>query len=191
MRNLDWWQVGANGASTVSILLAARNSVHLWWTGIIGSALFIVVFSNSQLYADASLQVFFIVTSVIGWKAWVRSSGRPERPVTTTRPAVLAAMIAAAIPAVAAYGLVLHRYTDAYAPFVDSFVVGASVVSTYLLMYRRIETWPGWLIVNTVSVPLFASRGLTLTAWLYAAYWCNAWVGWRYWHREEAPPTLG
>jgi nicotinamide mononucleotide transporter len=189
LASLDWWQIGANGASTVSIVLAARNSVHLWWTGIVGSALFIVVFSNSQLYADASLQVFFIATSVIGWKSWMRSAGQPQRPVSSTRPVVMASMIAAAVPAVAVYALILHRYTDAYAPFVDAFVVGASVVSTYLLMYRRIETWPGWLIVNTVSVPLFASRGLTLTAWLYAAYWFNAWLGWRHWRNERVAPT--
>jgi nicotinamide mononucleotide transporter len=69
---------------------------------------------------------------------------------------------------------------------VDSFVVGASVVAQYLLMGRRIETWPGWLIVNTVSVPLFFSRGLTITAWLYVLYWFNAFLGWWHWRKESS-----
>ena len=43
-----------------------------------------------------------------------------------------------------------------------------------------------WLAVNTISVALFASRGLTLTATLYAAYWINAWYGWWRWHRDRA-----
>ncbi len=182
---IDWWEFAANAMNTTSIVLAARNSVHLWWTGIIGSTLFGYVFYRSQLYADSSLQLFFVVTSVIGWKAWVRSKGQPALPVTSTSARQLMLMSAGAIPAVVAYGFLLHRWTDAYAPFVDAVVVGTSVVATFLLMYRRIETWPVWLIVNTVSVPLFWSRGLRITAVLYAIYWVNAWIGWRHWLRER------
>lgn len=50
--------------------------------------------------------------------------------------------------------------------------------------------WHFWLAVNTVSVPLFASRGLWLTAALYAVYWVNAWYGWHAW-RREMQATLG
>jgi nicotinamide mononucleotide transporter len=52
-------------------------------------------------------------------------------------------------------------------------------------MGRRIENWPVWLLVNTVSVPLYASRGLYLTAALYVAYWINALVAWRHWKRSS------
>jgi nicotinamide mononucleotide transporter len=60
-----------------------------------------------------------------------------------------------------------------------------SVIAQVLLMGRRIENWPVWLLVNTISVPLYASRGLYLTAVLYAAYWINALVAWRHWRRER------
>ena len=40
------------------------------------------------------------------------------------------------------------------------------------------------LLVNTVAVPLYASRGLYLTALLYAAYWLNALASWFFWRRE-------
>jgi nicotinamide mononucleotide transporter len=179
-------EVIANLMATVSVLLAARNNVHLWWTGIIGSAVFCWVFADANLYADATLQVFFIVTSVIGWRAWLNDQidASQPLPVSKTRSSTLALMIAGAVPAVLGYAYVLHRYTDAYAPFIDACVLGSSVVATYLLMYRRIETWPVWLLVNTVSVPLFWSRGLQLTAITYGLYWCNAWHGWWKWNNE-------
>ena len=182
---MNRWEIAANVANTASIVLAARNSVHLWWTGIVGCGLFMYVFGSNQLYADASLQVFFIITSLIGWKVWVRTRGLPELPVTKAGPRRIGLLTLAAVPAIAVYGLLLHRYTDAYAPFVDSFVVGASVVAQYLLMGRRIETWPAWLIVNAVSAPLFFSRGLNITAALYAVYWFNALLGWRHWRSES------
>jgi len=78
----------------------------------------------------------------------------------------------------------LQVYTNAYAPFIDSGVLMFSVVAQLLLMGRRLETWPFWLLVNTISVPLYASRGLTLTAVLYAGYWLNALLSWFFWHRQ-------
>jgi nicotinamide mononucleotide transporter len=43
-------EVSANAVNALSILLAARNSVHTWWTGILGCALFGAVFFLSRLY---------------------------------------------------------------------------------------------------------------------------------------------
>ena len=39
-------------------------------------------------------------------------------------------------------------------------------------------------MVNTIAVPLYASRGLTLTAVLYAGFWLNALVALRHWRRQ-------
>ncbi len=83
----------------------------------------------------------------------------------------------------------LHAWTDAYAPFLDSLVLSFSVVAQLLLMRRRLETWPVWLLVNTLAVPLFASRGLFVTAGLYAAYWINALVAWRHWRTQLLAAT--
>ena len=60
-----------------------------------------------------------------------------------------------------------------------------SVVAQCLLMQRKIQTWPVWLLVNTISVGLFVSRGLVIPAALYAAFWFNAWYGWWQWSRQS------
>ncbi len=184
-------EIAANAVTAASILLAARNSVHTWWLGLIGCGLFAAVFASSQLYADATLQGFFIVTSAIGWWQWTHGH-RPgaARPVSRARPRTLLWMSLAAVAVTAGYGSLLHRYTDAFMPFVDSAVLAGSVIAQCLLMQRRIDTWPAWLLVNTLSVPLFAARGLHLTAVLYALYWLNAWHGWWVWrgaHRAARP----
>ena len=187
-------EIAANVVTTLSIWLAARNSRHTWSTGIVGCVLFGVQFYRSQLYADATLQVFFLVTSVIGWWQWrhARVGGAPaERPVTRARASTLAWMALAALAVMLGYGALLHRFTDAYMPYVDAAVLALSVVAQCLLMQRQLENWMFWIAVNTLSVPLFASRGLTLTAVLYAAYWFNAWYGlWRWRGQMRAAATL-
>jgi nicotinamide mononucleotide transporter len=174
-------ELAANAVMTASIVLAGRNSVHTWWTGIAGCALFGVLFADARLYADVALQLFFIATSALGWRQWL--AGREGRALAVSRAprALVAACIAGGIGAALAYGTMLARLTDAYAPFADSAVLSFSVIAQLLLMTRRVETWPFWLAVNSVAVPLFASRGLHLTALLYAAYWVNALVAWRHW----------
>ncbi|QGZ40957.1 nicotinamide riboside transporter PnuC [Pseudoduganella flava] len=177
-------EITANAVMTVSIVLAGRNNVHSWWTGIVGCTLFASLFYGVQLYADVALQVFFVLTCVVGWVQWLRGAGGKPRPITSASVKTIAVLAAVGVVATVAYGLMLREFTDAYAPFIDSAVLAFSVIAQFLLMGRRVETWPVWVLVNTISVPLYASRGLYLTAALYAAYWVNAVVSWWWWQRQ-------
>ncbi|MGV7207952.1 nicotinamide riboside transporter PnuC [Oxalobacteraceae bacterium A2-2] len=182
-------EIAANAVMTVSIVLAGRNNVHSWWLGVLGCSMLAVLFYGVNLYADVALQVFFIVTCLLGWLQWLRGNGGAALPIARVRPAALAWMVGVALAGTLAYGLMLQAWTNAYAPFIDSAVLAFSIVAQLLLMGRRIESWPFWLLVNTVSVPLYASRGLYLTALLYAFYWLNAAASWYFWRRRmQAQP---
>ncbi|MCC6360884.1 MAG: nicotinamide mononucleotide transporter [Phycisphaerales bacterium] len=180
------WEIAANVVNTISILLAARNSIHTWWTGIVGCSLFAYVFLTAQLYADSTLQLFFIATSGIGWSMWLRGRVHPERPIRRTQLIPITLLACGAIAVTLLYGLLLHTLTDAFAPYFDSAVLAFSVLGQFLLMARRYEAWWCWLIVNTIAVPLFLSRGLNVTAVLYAGYWVNAIVALFHWRRLMA-----
>jgi len=182
-------EIAANAFNAGSILLAGRNSAHTWWTGIAGCALFAVVFARARLYADVTLQIFFIACCVTGWVAWARGGvDRSALPVRRAGGRLVVASLAAAALVTIGYGGLLARFTDAAAPVADSAVLAGSVVGQLLLMSRRVESWWFWLAVNTIAVPLYASRGLHLTAALYACFWLNALVSARHWRRlaEEA-----
>jgi nicotinamide mononucleotide transporter len=176
-------ELAANGMNALSIVLAGRNSIHTWWTGIFGCLLFGWLFFGTKLYADSTLQAFFVVTSALGWVRWRGGRARRELSVSTTPPRSLGAMALCALAVALGYAWLLHRFTDAYAPLPDSIVLAFSVLGQLLLMGRRLETWWCWLLVNSVAVPLFASRGLYLTAALYAGFWVNALIALRHWRR--------
>jgi nicotinamide mononucleotide transporter len=174
----------------VSILLAGRDSVHTWWSGIVSCVLFGVLFYQSQLYADVALQMFFVVTSAMGWWRWLRGAQGQPLEVAHAPLALQLRYLLIGVAATGAYGAMLHYWTDAYAPFVDSAVLVFSVIAQLLLMQRKIETWMFWLLVNSIAVPLYASRDLSLTAFLYAAYWINALVSWWWWRRTARVQTV-
>ena len=176
-------ELAANLMTAICIFLAGRNNIHTWWTGLVGCVLFSILFYTSKLYADATLQLFFVVTGVIGWYGWMSTKNKQPLPITTAPNKGVAKMVAVALVVAAGYGWMLHTFTDAYAPWIDSIVLTFSVVAQLLLMRRNIQNWPVWLVVNTLSVPLFWSRELYLTSILYGFFWINALVSWMHWNK--------
>jgi nicotinamide mononucleotide transporter len=187
---LEW---SANLMTAVCILLAGRNNVHTWWTGIVACILFGALFYQANLYADVTLQAFFIVTGFIGWWNWItvraQSFDRKDvlfkvkeaDPITKVSAATLQKYFGVAVLVAIGYGFLLHKFTNAYAPWIDSMVLTLSVVAQLLLMRRQLQTWPVWVAVNILSVPLYFSRELYLSAALYSVFLVNAIVSWRHW----------
>jgi len=177
----------ANLFTIACIFLAGRNSIHTWWTGIISAILYGVMFYNVQLYADATLQVFFIFTGVLGWVGWNANKvlHKVDKPtlITNVNTKTFVIMLAIAIVTAAGYGWLLNTFTDAYAPWIDSTVLAFSVVAQLLLMARNIETWKVWVLVNTLSVPLFWSRELYMTSVMYGFFWVNAVYSYFHWKK--------
>ena len=183
-------ELAANLFTAAAIVLAGRNNVHTWWTGIVGTALFGLLFARSRLYADVALQLFFVVTGLLGWWKWLRGRQGAPLPVSHAGLGSLVWIVPLGLAATVAYGAMLHHFTQAYAPFIDSAVLVFSVIGQLLMMQRRVENWGFWLLVNTIATPLYFSRGLHLTAILYAGFWINALVSWRNWARLAALPPF-
>ncbi|WP_296949505.1 nicotinamide riboside transporter PnuC [uncultured Massilia sp.] len=176
-------ELAANAFTALAIVLAGRNNVHTWWTGIVGCTLFGLLFADSHLYADVVLQAVFVVTGALGWWKWLRGDHGEPLPITHASASNLLWTVPLGLAATAAYGALLHAWTQAYAPFLDSAVLVFSIIGQVLMMQRRVESWAFWLLVNTIAVPLYFSRGLVLTAVLYAGFWINAIVSWLHWRR--------
>jgi nicotinamide mononucleotide transporter len=156
-----------------------------WPLAIVSSLLYFVLFWNSKLYGDASLQIVFVLVSFWGWWQWLRghdAQGQVLRVRRLSRRGRLGALLAVAL-AYPALGLFLRRYTDTDVPFWDAFPTAASLVGQWLLARKYVENWPTWVAVNIVGVALFAYKGLWLTVLLYALFTLMALAGWRAWNR--------
>lgn len=182
-------EIFANLITAAAIVLAGRNSVHTWWVGIIGVILFAFLFYGAKLYADVTLQVFFVITGLIGWYQWTGGRAKAELPITRTKLSTLIIAVVVGIIVGTGYAALLYNFTDAYSPGWDTALLVGSVIGQILLMNRKIENWGFWVLVNTIAVPLFISRGLYLTSALYAAYWLHAIYAYRKWSIEMAAQT--
>jgi nicotinamide mononucleotide transporter len=173
-------ELSANIMTAVCIFLAGRNNIHTWWTGIVACILFAFLFFDVKLYADVTLQIFFIATGIIGWMNWKMR----DREITSIKSTNLILNLVLANVVALMYGSILYTFTDAYAPFVDSLVLTFSVLGQFLLMKRYVQAWPVWVVVNILSVPLYFSRELYLTAGMYSLFLLNAIYSWYSWNKQ-------
>ena len=185
---VTWLEIVACVLAIAMVICNMRVNPTGWPLAIVSSLLYFALFWNSKLYGDASLQILFIVVAGWGWWQWLRGS---EPDGSALRVRSLGAQgrlfaVAAVLVGWPAIGLFLRRYTDTDVPWWDAFPTAASIVGQWLLGRKYVENWPTWVIVNVVSVALFAYKGLWLTVALYAVFVAMSFVGWRAWRRLAA-----
>ncbi|MEP7298172.1 MAG: nicotinamide riboside transporter PnuC [Burkholderiales bacterium] len=171
--------------AVVMVVLNMRVNPLGWPLAIISSLLYFALFWSSKLYGDASLQILFAVVALWGWWQWLRGTADDGAALQVRElPARgrwwLLAALAFAWPAT---GLFLKTYTDTDVPWWDAFPTAASVIGQWLLGRKYIENWAAWVVVNIVSVGLFAYKGLWLTMLLYGLFIAMSFMGWRAWAR--------
>ncbi len=179
-----------SGLELIAVVLALAmvgcniREIHWGWPlAILSSLLYFELFWRSRLYGDAALQIFFATVAGWGWFQWLRgrradgSALRVARLSARGRWLVLAAC-AVLWPLTGAF---LLAFTDTDVPWWDAFPTAVSVVGQFLLGRKFIENWLVWIVVNIVSVGLFAYKGLWLTAGLYTLFIALSVVGWRAW----------
>jgi nicotinamide mononucleotide transporter len=164
------------------VWLAVRQHILSWPIGLANNALYFAVFFEARLYADMALQAVFFALGCYGWWKWfVRRGGAPLAVTRISRSEV--ALVLAGVP-LATLGLreALIAANGA-APFLDALTTAISLAAQYLLGRKRIENWALWILADAIYVPLYVSRGLHLTAVLYAIFLAMCIVGLRDWLR--------
>ena len=185
---ITWLELVAFVLALAMVLLNIRVNPLAWPLAIVSSLLYFALFWNSRLYGDASLQLFFVVVALWGWRQWLRGTAAEGAALRVTWLAargrwMLLLAMALAWPAT---GLFLRHFTDTDVPWWDAFPTAGSVIGQWLLGRKHVENWAVWMLVNLVSVALFAYKGLWLTVLLYAVFIVLSWQGWRAWSQLAA-----
>lgn len=187
------WGAPTSWLEVVAVVLALAmvacniREIHWGWPlAVASSLLYFMLFWRSKLYGDAALQIFFAVVALWGWYQWLRGRRDDGSALRPTRLSVtgLMGVVAASALLWPLTGFFLKTYTDTDVPWWDAFPTAVSVVGQFLLGRKFIENWAVWIVVNAVSVGLFAYKGLWLTVGLYTLFIALSVVGWRAWRQR-------
>ncbi len=181
--NVSWLELLAMALSVGMVLCNLRVNPLGWPLAIAASALYGVLFAQSKLYGEATLQLVFVALALWGWWQWLRGTTAQGAPLVVRRLGARGRWLALGATALGwpLVGWLLSRTTDSDVPYLDALPTVGSVVGQYLLGRKWLENWPAWVAVNLVSLVLFATKGLWLTVGLYALFAVLALAGWRAW----------
>lgn len=195
---MDWKLILQLAGITLGLLylwLEYRADIRLWVVGLIMPVVHGVLYYRSGLYADCSMQAYYVLAGLYGWAVWQRSRSRKNPTARTTDTAfAIARTPLRQVPLLTgAYAFVhvglywvLVRFTNSTVPFWDSFTTALSVVAMWMLSRKYAEQWLVWLVVDLTTVGLYCYKGIPFTAGLYLLYSALAVAGYRRWRKQIA-----
>ena len=182
------WVAAVLGA--IAVWLTVKQRIWCWPVGIACVALYVLVFFRARLYADMTLQLIYIPLQLYGWTVWTRG-GSDHEVLRVSRAArgMLVTLAAASALLSVVTGYLLRNWTDAALPYWDCTILALSLAGQYLQSLKKIENWLVWIVVDFLSVGVFAVRELYPTMGLYAVFLVMAPLGFIEWRKEL--PTAG
>lgn len=218
--DLSWIEAIGTLAGLLCIWLASLEKIINYFFGLINVTLFAVIFFQIQLYASLLLQLFFFVANIYGWYAWSRQTNNNEAllkirwlPLPKAMGWLAACVIAIglmtvyidpvfgfltriAVSIMQALGLNVTQpelQPDAF-PFWDSCMMVLSIAAMILMTRKYVENWLLWVIINVISVAIFALQGVLAMSLEYLILTFIALNGSRMWikaAREHGSRALG
>jgi nicotinamide mononucleotide transporter len=185
-------------AGFIAVGLSARANVWSWLIGLINVTFFFFLFFQVQLYPDMFLQIFFFVTNVMGWWRWshpkpFEEDRKHELKVSFMRMKNLVLLIMIGLVGTAIVGNFASRLHDwvpqifnkpSAFPYLDSFVTVMSIVTTFLMIQKKIESWVIWIIVDVIATYMYFAKGIKFVGIEYLAFCFIAAYGLWNWIRE-------
>ena len=128
----------------------------------IGAGLFAYICWNKEIYAESFLQIFYVGLAGFGLLGYGN--------VLHVSMSLHIAMLSGAAITTLVLGMLLKIKTNSKLPFLDAFTTVFSLVATWLMVNMVHENWLYWMVIDSVSIYLYAKRGLKLSSVLFLLY---------------------
>ncbi|MFU0911624.1 nicotinamide riboside transporter PnuC [Kluyvera intermedia] len=208
--DLSWIEAIGTIAGLLCIWLASLEKIVNYLFGLINVTLFAIIFFQIQLYASLLLQLFFFAANLYGWYAWSRQTSQNEAELqirwlplpkamawlaacviaiglmTVYIDPVFAVLTQAAVGVMQSMGMNVPMpvlQPDAF-PFWDSCMMVLSIAAMVLMTRKYVENWLLWVVINVISVAIFALQGVYAMALEYLILTFIALNGSRMWMKS-------
>ncbi|WP_026955532.1 nicotinamide riboside transporter PnuC [Algoriphagus vanfongensis] len=183
IRNTGWLEWIAVSFGVSEVLLAKKNKVWLYPTGIISICCGAIVLVQAKLYAETLLNGYYLAMSIYGWIKWKSRNefGAPQVTRSSIKDQQVTWAIALGGWAVLYFFLV--TFTDSDVPVIDSLVSSTAWAGMWLLAGRKLENWIWLNISNAIAIPLLFYKGLFLFGLLTSFLFVVAILGYLDWRK--------
>lgn len=168
----------------IAIFFQIKAKSIYWPISIINVILYIFVFYQARLYAEISLQIYYLIMSIYGWIFWLKKTNNKSIPISKTTLKMWITIITLVPVIWLSMAFLLKKYSNTDVPFIDSFLTTLSFVATYLLARKKIENWLIWIFVDFSSIALYYYKQLYATIILFVLLTILAIMGYKEWKKK-------
>src|SRR5512133_96700 len=176
-----------------SVWLAARANILTWLFALVNAVLFFILFYQVNLYSAMALQVFFFCNALYGWYNWRRESRGEKKPVTLLLHKQRVIWLAAIMAGMIILGTVMarvHLWLPDLFPekatfiYTDAMIAVMSIAASVLLAKLKLENWILWILINMMSIVMYAMKGVMLVSLQYLFFLFMATYGLLEWRKK-------
>ena len=188
---VTWSELLGFATGALCVWLTVRSHIWNFPIGIANNVFFLVLFWTAHLYADASLQIVYLVLGFMGWWEWLHGGELRDKRVMGHAPRrLVGGLLVLVIPATWALTVLLSAAHD-IAPFWDALTTALSLAAQWLLNLKKLQNWYFWIAADLIYVPLYFVKMLNLTGIVYVLFLSMCLLGLRAWRREIAGAEAG
>ncbi len=180
---LEWLTIGSG---LLFVLLLAYRKRTAWIFSFVSALFYTILCLYSQLYVRAGIQLFFFVLGIIGWVKW--NPNLPVKPLIKTgrlRSHLLMFLFGLLLSFF--LGSLFIQFEQNTQLYYEAFALAYSVVATLFLIFKRIEGWIYWLLVDALFSYIYYMREQYLTFLLFSGFTLLVWFGLINWAKEMRP----
>ncbi|RYY33746.1 MAG: nicotinamide riboside transporter PnuC [Sphingobacteriaceae bacterium] len=148
------------------VLLARKNNILLYPAGIISIVLSVYLLVDVKLFAEAALNIYYLVMSIYGWAYWLKKRDEPAVKVSYANKQEWIVTLAISLGGWLVLYLLLKHFTTSDVPVWDALVSSTAWAGMWLLTKRKVENWILLNISNLFAIPLLFHKQLALFACL-------------------------
>lgn len=174
----------------VYVYLEWHERQAMWLFGLLMPIAYLIVFFKGGLYANASIQLYYIIASFYGilvWRGIIKDRHNPEA-TTSIKSLTPVQWLWLVIVIVALAGvmtlLLSHIPGESNHPFLDGFTSSLNMVGMWMLAKKYYQQWYIWLIVNPVTVVMCILSQMYVVAAFYAVSFVMSIMGYRAWLKK-------
>ena len=137
------FEIGATVFGLIQGVLVMLNKMSNWIFYIL-QMIFLIIFSTlNHLYGDIANNSIYLVMGVVGFILWNNNKESNKITKASTKERIIYILLIALGTIILSIAL---KKTDDPLPMLDSFTTISSLIATYYMMKKKVDTWIIWFI---------------------------------------------
>lgn len=183
-----WLDLVAAILALFYLLLIIKEKMLAWPFGIASSALYVFIMFDLDLIMETVTYVFYVAIGFYGWWHWVYGKTKKSSdevlilmwPIQRHAYIVISGIL---VSGILGYSVSQFRPESSF-PYLDAFTTTFAFLATYMEAKKVLNGWIYWIVINLLSVYLYAVKGLVFSPGLMALYTALSVVGYLRWRKS-------